>query len=244
MSEFSISITADNTIKYPLHSHNAWEVMLYLEGEGFMLVGSDKLPFKKGTVIIMPPKTEHGSVSVNGFKNISVAGDFSHIFMFKSPICLTDNTKGEGEILAKLILANRHGDENYLQALCNAYAYFLAENTACDSQLGESVKKIISAIEDNFCDTEFSVATILKNSGYAEDYIRAEFRAITGLSPVKFLNKLRIERATSLLEIYGNGIRISELSETVGFTDVTYFTKQFKKITGTSPTEYKNKLKG
>ena len=242
MQKFSVSLTPNGTVKYPLHQHAEWEIMYYVFGEGYMLTADGNLPFKKGSIVIIPPKTEHGSVSKNGFKNISVGGDFSHVFMFNKPVLITDNDSFEGETLARLIYSARHKD-GYLQSLCNAYALFLMQNFDCESMLSSTVKKVVEEIENNFCDARLQVANLLVDSGYVEDYVRAEFKKITGYTPIKFLNKLRIERAVSLLEIYSDTITISEIAERVGFNDVSYFTKLFKKTVGVSPTDYRLNLK-
>ena len=38
-------------------------------------------PFEPGSVIIVPPEIRHDSVSENGFKNISIEGEFDNISM-------------------------------------------------------------------------------------------------------------------------------------------------------------------
>jgi AraC-like DNA-binding protein len=243
MNQFSVSITPQNTVKYPLHQHAEWEIMYYTFGEGYMATADGNLPFKKGSIIIIPPKTEHGSVSKYGFENISVGGDFSRFFIFNKPVLLSDNESFDGANLAKMIYSNRHQGGDFLQALCNAYACFLLKNIDCENQLFSAVKSIAKEIENNFCDACFTVATLLKSTGYAEDYIRSEFKKVTGYSPIKFLNKLRIERAISLLEIYYDALSVSEVACAVGFNDAVYFTKTFKKFTGVSPTDYKLNLK-
>lgn len=239
MNGFSISITEKGTKKYPLHSHTNWEIMYYLEGSGHLATKNEKIPFSQGSIIIVPPKVEHGSVSSDGFVNISVGGDFNHLFMFDSIIKQQDNVNKDGEKLARLILENRHGDPQYLDSVCNAYAHFLLQNSQYEKRINREIAKIIDEVNKNFTDPDFNIGELLYNSGYAEDYIRAEFKKITSYSPIDFLTKLRIEHAKKLMEIYGQGISVAEVSESCGFDDSVYFSRRFKQFCGASPADYK-----
>jgi AraC-like DNA-binding protein len=216
--------------------------MYYFSGEGRLATEGEGIPFERGSIIIVPPGIVHGSVSEGGFVNISIGGDFNHLLMFEGPIKLQDNHRADGERLARLILENRYSDDDYLWALCTAYIRFLLQNTRCDNRIDQAVAKIISAITENFCDLDFNLAALLRQSGYAEDYIRAEFRRVTASTPVQFLTKMKIDHARRLLEIYGRSITVAEVAEACGFEDAVYFSKRFKQFTGVSPEAYKKQL--
>lgn len=57
---------------------------------------------------------------------------------------------------------------------------------------------------------------ILNKSGYAEDYIRARFKYITGKTPVEFLSKVRISHACVLMDTYKSALTLNEISEKCG----------------------------
>jgi AraC-like DNA-binding protein len=63
------------------------------------------------------------------------------------------------------------------------------------------------------------------------------FKEQTGYPPLQYINKLRIERAKQLLA--DSGLSVCECAETLGFSDVNYFSRLFRKITGISPSKYK-----
>ncbi len=239
MNNFFISKTSEGTKKYPLHRHPYWEVMYYLSGVGHLATQNASIPFSPGTIIIVPPKYIHGSVSRDGFVNISIGGDFGHLFMFDSIIVQQDNDALNGERLSKLIFDNRSADAEYLSALCNAYAHFLLKNAVYEKKINREISKITDEITKNFFDPSFDVTDLLIKSGYAEDYIRTEFKKTVALSPIDFLSKTRIEHAKKLLEIYGSNLLVSEVAEACGFEDPIYFSRRFKQFTGLSPTEYK-----
>ena len=242
MNGYSISITKANTIKYPLHQHKNWEIMYYLSGNGYLATENEDIPFKPGSIIIVPPKVVHGSVSQNGFVNISVGGDFGHLFMFDSIVVQQDNNTLNGERLSRLIFDNRFSDEEYLSALCNAYAHFLLKNEVYEKKINREIGKIIDEITRDFFDPCLNPTVLLNKSGYTEDYIRAEFKKAVTLSPIDFLAKTRIEHAKKMFEIYGSSLSVSKVAETCGFEDTVYFSRRFKQFTGISPKEYKKQM--
>ena len=239
MKEFSISITKPGTKKYPLHQHTHWEIMYYLEGCGRLETEAGGLEFAPGTIIIVPPKTTHGSASENAFVNISVGGDFQHLFIFDKIMVQQDNSERNGERLARLIYDNRFTNPEYLSALCNAYAHFLLINATYEKRINQEIGKLIKEITNRFSDPCFDIVALLHQSGYAEDYIRSEFKKVTSLSPIDFLTKIRIEHAKKLFEIYGKSFSVAQVAAACGFEDPVYFSRRFKQFAFVSPTEYR-----
>lgn len=242
MNPIFVTLTPKGTIRYPLHQHSYWEVSCYLSGRGHLATANGDIPFEEGSIIIVPPRTVHGSVSENGFVNIAIGGDFSHLFLFQEPVALRDNAAREGQTLAKLILRNRYANREYLSTLCTAYVHFLLQNAQCGSRISRVVAELITGITEHFSDPHFTPAPLLRSSGYAEDYIRTQFKNATTLTPVQFLTRTRITHAQKLLEIYGGSITVAEAALACGFEDPVYFSKRFKQLTGVSPDQYKKQV--
>ncbi len=236
--ESYVSYTADGVIKYPPHKHNCWEIMLYTEGDGYMFTEIENIQFSKGTIIIMPPGIVHGSVSQNGFKNISIRGNFESYFFFTHPTALSDNAICEGTRLAKLIYDSRSNDKNYIETLIKSYILFILQYIKFSSPANRAIDKIISHIRASAFDSEFNITDVLKQSGYSEDYVREQFKKETGTHPKNFLANIRIKHAQLLIDIYGKSMSLSDISEKCGYNDYAYFSKQFKKHTGLSPSVY------
>jgi two-component system response regulator YesN len=79
---------------------------------------------------------------------------------------------------------------------------------------------------------------VFKNS----DYLGRRFKEATGESYARFLNRLRVDEACRLMEARSDA-RISEIAARTGFPqDGQYFSVQFKRITGVSPSAYRNRL--
>ncbi|MDO5337451.1 MAG: AraC family transcriptional regulator [Eubacteriales bacterium] len=68
------------------------------------------------------------------------------------------------------------------------------------------------------------------------DYLNRLFRKNIGKPVFQYLRDIRIAKAKELLTT--TSMRIVEVSDCVGFTDESYFSKVFKKQTGISPADY------
>ncbi len=82
-----------------------------------------------------------------------------------------------------------------------------------------------------------SIESMSHNLGYHRTHLSKMFKQHTGMSPMNFLLKIRMERAKLLLN---KPLTIEQVASSVGFTDALYFSKQFKKWSGSSPTDYRN----
>ena len=236
--ELRIDKTKDGVKKYPLHSHGYYEIMTYINGSGHLASKNGDYPFEGGSVIIVPAGIEHGSVSENGFKNISIGGDFRSFFAFDEPLVLHDSSH-EAETLATLVYENRYRQDEYLSALVSAYLYYLLRHIHLNTERERSIRAIVSDISARFSDSELQLTPLLQQSGYAEDYARALFRRTTGKTPNAFLQDLRIKHACFLLDVYPDA-PLTHIAEQCGYTDYIYFSKQFKRLIDVSPRAYKS----
>ena len=238
---YQINKTKSGVTTYPLHRHTYYEVMLYLSGEGVLVTPQKHIPFSPGTILIVPPGVLHGSHSENGFCNISVGGEFHGAFSFDAPMVLSDTETMEGKTLATLIYENRYENGEYLSALCRAYAAFLSRHVQNENGVTAAVRHIVSGISAHAFDSRFSPESLLESSGYATDYIRAQFKKITGKTPIAFLTAIRMEHARFLMDIYAETLSLSKIAEICGYTDYVYFSKTFKRFFGASPEAYRRR---
>lgn len=65
------------------------------------------------------------------------------------------------------------------------------------------------------------------------------FKAETGTPPARYLRALRMQDATTLLA--DTFLSVKEIIARVGFTDESHFVKNFKRIYGVTPTEYRKR---
>ena len=137
-----------------------------------------------------------------------------------------------------MIWENRYTNEAYLHSLCIAYARFLLQKIKIENEMTACINEIMRKISDKAFDAEINVAEILRQSGFAEDYVRAVFKRETGKTPTEFLTERRIRHARYLIDVYGKTLSLSTIAEMCGYTDYIYFSKKFKSLMGISPKNY------
>ena len=71
-------------------------------------------------------------------------------------------------------------------------------------------------------------------------YISRLYKQKTGVNLFDAINRLKIEKAKEMIR---GGLKVYEAAEKVGFDDVAYFSKVFKKIEGVSPKDYGSKAR-
>ena len=57
----------------------------------------------------------------------------------------------------------------------------------------------------------------------------------------RYLNNVRITKAKELIR--SSDLRLTDISQMVGYDDQSYFTKVFRRIAGMSPNEYRKKVR-
>ncbi len=78
--------------------------------------------------------------------------------------------------------------------------------------------------------------------GLSEQYLCRLFRQNVGMRPIEYLLKKRIGIARSYLE--KTDLSINDIAQLVGFNNASYFYRNFKKFTGTSPLSYRQAALG
>lgn len=83
-----------------------------------------------------------------------------------------------------------------------------------------------------------TVTCIAQEFGYNEKYLSHMFGQISGITLKRFILQSKINEANFLLS--DTNMQVTEISESLGFSDCHNFMKCYKKITGLTPTEYRN----
>ncbi len=133
--------------------------------------------------------------------------------------------------LPKVFQASKHATKKYLP--CTNSVIWPDNDSLNDFR--PEVKNTLRFINEHFSEniTVQQIADSLYLSPY---YLMHIFKNETGKTLVNFLTELRIEKAKELLK--EPGCKIYEIATQIGYSDVKYFNKLFKKHTGLSPSEY------
>ena len=78
-----------------------------------------------------------------------------------------------------------------------------------------------------------TVSEMAREAGLSQVQFTRRFKRLTGESPNFYLMRRRIERARQL--ILQSPFKIEEIAETLGYSDVFFFSRQFKRVTGFPP---------
>ncbi|MBQ7822073.1 MAG: helix-turn-helix transcriptional regulator [Clostridia bacterium] len=118
--------------------------------------------------------------------------------------------------------------------------YFIAFDSMKNELKREhkNIYKAIVYLENNYI-TDVNVSQLASMCGVCESYFRRCFFDYAGMSPVKYKNKLRANKAAQLLQT--GEYTVAEAAEMVGVNDIAYFNRIFKQALGKNPSEYKNR---
>lgn len=98
---------------------------------------------------------------------------------------------------------------------------------------------IFAFIDSNYS-KDINLDMLAKTANMSKSTFNRAFKSATGQTPLDFILKKRITRATELFR--EKDVPISEAAYRTGFSDSNYFSRQFHKITGLSPREFKKSL--
>jgi len=101
------------------------------------------------------------------------------------------------------------------------------------------INRALNYIDQHY-DEKISLEDVAQKLHLSKHYLCNAFKKGTGENMSLYINKLRIEKAKKLL-LESDG-RIKEIFEEVGYSNQQYFSKVFKKVTGMTVVEYKEKM--
>jgi len=92
-------------------------------------------------------------------------------------------------------------------------------------------------LERNIADGSVSISDLSKRVFVSEVQFRKLFRRVTGMSPVRYIQQRRVQRACRLLR--ESTASLEEIARDVGFNDAPFFCRVFKSWTKTTPAQYR-----
>lgn len=255
-----ISFYSEET--YGPHKHLRIEINYVKKGNCILHLDNESITFREGEMMIITPNVNHlfeaGSEGTTLMQLEFLPEIFSHfdwnaetgingsspipVFLFSEEnrlIKIVNNVRIMravqrivNELEAKspyyqylvvmyyaelLILICRYMDEAYLPICTN-----------------ESLKKAIAYIRLNY-HTDININSVAGHTGISERYLRALFSQHLNLSPLDYLNQIRIDKAIELLR--NTEMSIKEICFQCGFQSPQYFSRIFKRQIGISPRE-------
>jgi AraC-like DNA-binding protein/quercetin dioxygenase-like cupin family protein len=110
------------------------------------------------------------------------------------------------------------------------------ENFSRSSESIESIKKVIEFINKSY-PNEISINELAQIANLSKYHFIRTFGSIIGVSPIKYINMVRINEAANLLQSgYSN---ITEVANKCGYDNISYFIKTFKTYKKETPYNYR-----
>lgn len=143
---------------------------------------------------------------------------------------IRDN-KGAERILAfvrLLVRLNEHAEKKTLSVV----KLIQPSGHSKQARIGEVVDHIVKNFEE-----DISVSRAAAMTGMSDVTFSRNFQSVTGHSFVEFVNRVRIGQACGML--YASEDQITTICHNSGFKNVANFNRQFLKIKGMSPSQYR-----
>lgn len=267
--QFQIEVFDANrhfAVQYP-HRHDFFEVLYLSKGTGFHVIDGNKYQIKPPCVFFMSPGQAHKiefSNDIEGFififtsefylinqSNQNRLIEFPFFFTIKqdNPPLLLENNDDLFflESLFKRGISAFEKGTNNSQELIRSILDLLLTSCASLYKTDENqpkgkghilVKKFFQLVEDNY-EKNLSVAEYAELMTLTPNHLTQTITQLTGKTSLQIIKSKQILEIKRLL-VHTN-LGITEIANQLNFTDQSYFARFFKRETGISPLQYRNK---
>lgn len=104
----------------------------------------------------------------------------------------------------------------------------------------KEIQTLCAYMEQHYAEN-ISLNTLLSMTSFGKTYLLRSFTRQLGVSPYRYLQTIRIEKAKKLLE---QGVEPIEAADRTGFSDQSHFTNFFKSFIGLTPKQYQRIFRG
>ena len=235
------------------HTHNHMELFFIVGGKGQFQIQDQLYPVNINNLVIINPNVSHTEVSLNaqpleyivlGIEGIELAtsensnGQFcilDHVESVEISSCLRN-------ILREMELKNT-GYEDVCQAYMEILVIRLMRNTALAVP---TEPQVISANRQcaavrRYIDLHFkeplTLEQLAEEAHMNKYYLSHAFKREYGVSPINYMISRRIEESKYLLA--ETDLSMSQISQLLGFSSLSYFSQVFRRTQSISPKEYR-----
>jgi AraC family transcriptional regulator len=146
-------------------------------------------------------------------------------------------------LMAKLRSSAVH--EPFAQSIARALAAWVLEKLGhCDKEVSargalnvRAFTRVRAYMHANLSE-RVTLSDLARIAEVSRFHFARQFRIRTGESPMGYLLRARIERAKDVLR-NDNSATVADIAATLGFADQSHFTRTFRRLVGTSPTDYR-----
>ncbi len=252
------SVLPEEVNGFPMHWHEEMEIIYVVEGKISLTIQSNEYTVSKNEIALIPPQSIHAIRQVNQthaiyfnilfrFSMLSGGSEILCQKKYLDPIYernlimpeyldmfnpLRNELEPVIKNLTELNWPYGYKNELLIKARLLEIMHIIKNNctNANDIKKNESeffkkLKKSLLFIESNYSE-HITVAQAADMSNFSESYFSKIFRQLTGSSFTQYIKDFRLERAAE--KIRNTNTRISEIAFSVGFNNLSYFTRSFK----------------
>ncbi len=227
------------------HAHGYSQIFVYVRGSGTLRVAGQAQPVGPGTAAFLPPRTVHAFEETARRRPICLVIDLewrgakAHgARVIRLPASQLSTIRG---VLSEMLalgdpgqFANRLTVSAATLRLVDVVMRGMGVLPAPERRPSALQVRVEREIERAGADVP--VAAVAAALGYQADYLNRAFKRATGLSVREFRDAQRLAAARLALR---RGLSVGAAAAEVGFVDLNYFCRWFKKGTGLTPGAYR-----
>ena len=240
------------------HWHDRVELHRIISGSMTLYCGDEQIVLREGDVSVISPRLMHSAIAGSGGVVYDVIMFDMSLLQNATAACEQLKPLVEGELIFNISccnpiitakadeIVNMHecrGQSSSLEALGSLYSLLGLLIKYCGTHrktehLGDDrFGGVIAHINEHFCE-DISAASLSREFGYDEAYFCRKFKRNTGLTVMKYIQIMRLEKARKLLRDTKDSVR--QISLVCGFSDAAYFANCFKKLYNMTPLEMRS----
>lgn len=230
-------------------------VMACVDGAGWVETEAGRFAVSRGDVVVLPPGRPHsyGADADDPWTLwwFHAAGPDVETFLRRSGLTADAPVRHPGDLyrvasLLSEILQWMERDTTTTSlnlaagAAWHALTLIAAERSRADGTQ-DTVEHAMAYLRGHLAEP-VSVPELAAMASLSASHFSAVFKRHTGYAVLQYLTMLRMARARELLDITAQPV--SSVAAEVGYPDAFYFARQFRKMHGMTPREYRNQHKG
>ena len=247
---------------YPFfHTHEYWETMIMIEGKINHFIDKKRYTLSVGDTWIVKPTDEHKLCSaggqvrllnfvirkeymqklfeVYGLKN---AENFSPENFFFS---LKEATLRHATNETILIQSQKNVSEAEKEMRCKILfneilAEFIKQKILIEKPYPAWLEQLLIKLSDPFFEEGSIKKELVKNANYSYSSMIRLFKQYTGYTIIEYVSIKKTDYAAELLR--SSDKKILEIASALGYDSLSHFNHLFKRYTGMTPKEYRNKF--
>lgn len=219
-----------------------------ISGKAHYEIAGSAYHVRPGSLIVMPSGTEHTATSDSDdpWHFISIA--FKMTATHQDPVRLLGglpavSTAVPGDVAAAF--HQMYGAWNsrspgfllQIRGLASTVLFKLIEAQTTPAMAAPHTRRISAITQlmtENYANT-YSVEQLASRTGLSSSHFRVMFKRVTGMTATNYQQHVKITKATELLS--SGEFNVTETAMRTGFNDVYYFSRLFKQLTGTNPSQ-------